>query len=246
MKLHLLGTTGYHPNNHRHTACMMLPSIGVVLDAGTAMFRVREHLTTSTLDIFLTHAHLDHVVGLTYLFDVLHEKQVDRVTVHAEPDKIQAIREHLFSEALFPVTPPCEFVPLDQQISLGEGAKLTHFPLVHPGGAVGYRLDWPDRSMAYVTDTTADEAADYVKLIQGVDLLVHECYFPDGWESWAAKTGHSCISPVARVAKAADVGRLVLVHLNPLVETEPPMDVGVAQAIFPETILATDEMVIEF
>lgn len=65
MKLVLLGTTGYHPNRRRHTACMFLPEVGVVLDAGTGMFRVRDHLATSHLDIFLTHAHLDHVVGLT-------------------------------------------------------------------------------------------------------------------------------------------------------------------------------------
>ena len=30
MKLVLLGTTGYHPNDRRQTACMMLPEIGVV------------------------------------------------------------------------------------------------------------------------------------------------------------------------------------------------------------------------
>ena len=33
MKLHLLGTTGYHPNARRHTACLMLPEQGIVLDA---------------------------------------------------------------------------------------------------------------------------------------------------------------------------------------------------------------------
>jgi transposase len=79
MKLLVLGSTGYHPNEHRHTACMMLPEIGVVLDAGTGMFRVGRHLQTSTLDIFLTHVHLDHVVGITYLFDVLNEKPLDAV-----------------------------------------------------------------------------------------------------------------------------------------------------------------------
>ena len=69
MQLHLLGTTGYHPNDQRHTACMMLPEIGVVLDAGTAMFRVRDRLCTKTLDIFLTHAHLDHIVCTAQAFD---------------------------------------------------------------------------------------------------------------------------------------------------------------------------------
>ena len=75
MQLHLLGTTGYHPNARRHTACLMLPEQGIVLDAGTGMFRVRSRLKTRELDIFLTHAHLDHVVGLTYLFDTLVKSQ---------------------------------------------------------------------------------------------------------------------------------------------------------------------------
>ena len=61
MKLHLLGTAGYHPTQRRHTACLMLPEVGLVLDAGTAMFRIRDLIQTRHLDIFLTHTHLDHV-----------------------------------------------------------------------------------------------------------------------------------------------------------------------------------------
>ena len=71
MRLILLGTTGYHPNDRRHTPCLLLPECGVMLDAGTATYRAGEYLTGPELDIFLTHAHLDHVVGLTYLFSVM-------------------------------------------------------------------------------------------------------------------------------------------------------------------------------
>ena len=42
MKILLLGTAGYHPSETRHTACVMLPEAGIVLDAGTGFFRVRE------------------------------------------------------------------------------------------------------------------------------------------------------------------------------------------------------------
>ena len=75
MKLLLLGTGGYHPSELRHTACLMLPTEGIILDAGTAMFRVRDHIQTDSLEILLSHAHLDHIVGLTFLFDVLHQKE---------------------------------------------------------------------------------------------------------------------------------------------------------------------------
>src|SRR5688572_21538223 len=109
MRLVFLGTTGYHPNNGRQTACLMLPEVGVLLDAGTGLFRARELLATSELDIFLTHAHLDHCIGLTFLFNVLYEKEVKRITVHGEADKLAAVREHLFAELLFPVQPPFDF-----------------------------------------------------------------------------------------------------------------------------------------
>ncbi len=246
MKLLLLGTSGYHPNDRRQTACMMLPELGVVLDAGSAMYRVREHLTTDTLDIFLTHAHLDHIVGLTYMFDVLHGRKMKRVTVHGEKAKLAAVRKHLFSELLFPVDPPFEMQEIEQKSKLPDNGILTHFPLSHPGGSLGFRLDWPDRSLAYITDTTATQDADYVDKIRGVDLLIHECHFGDDMPEQAVLTGHSCLTPVAEVAAAAGVGRLVLVHINPLLSNDVELGVAGARRIFPEIEIGVDRMEIDF
>ncbi len=246
MKLVLLGTTGYHPNERRHTPCMMIPQCGLMLDAGTAMFRAAAYLETSELDIFLTHAHLDHVIGLTYLLGLVDVHPLDRITLHGDPQKLAAIDEHMFSEHLFPKKPPYELCPLAEEVLLARGGRLTHFPLKHQGGSLGFRLDWPGHSMAYVTDTTADPDADYVEKIAGVDLLVHECYFPDAQADWARRTGHSCTTPVAQVARKAQVGRLVLVHLNPLATEEDPIGLDVARATFPATELGHDLMELEF
>jgi ribonuclease Z len=246
MRLLLLGTTGYHPNDRRHTPCLLLPECGVMLDAGTATYRAGEYLTTSELDIFLTHAHLDHVIGLTYLFSVIQVHPLRRITLHGLPEKLAAVESHLFAEELFPARPPFEVRPLEEQFELSGGGRLTHFPLVHHGGSIGYRLDWPGHSMAYVTDTTADPDAAYVAKLRGVDLLVHECYFPDSQAEWAKKTGHSHTTPVAQVAARAGVKRLVLVHLNPLSTADDPVGLDVARAIFPNTILGEDRMELEF
>jgi ribonuclease BN (tRNA processing enzyme) len=246
MKLVLLGTTGYHPNDRRHTACMMLPESGVVLDAGTAMFRVRDYLATGTLDIFLTHSHLDHVIGLTFLFDILVERQVERVTVHAQREKIAAIEDHLFAPQLFPAPVPAEFRELAEKVHLPDGGLVTHFPLEHPGGALGYRLDWPGRSLAYVTDTTAQADADYLPHIRGVDVLVHECYFTDDHRDWAAQTGHSCATDVVELARDAEVGRLLLVHINPLVTDDRLYDLERLRSIFERADIGTDRMSIDF
>ena len=226
MQLLLLGTTGYHPSPRRHTACLLFPEIGLALDAGTGFFRVRDWLRTSELDVFLTHAHLDHVVGLTFLFDVAYETGLKTTRVHGDAAHLQAVQDHLFAPPLFPVLPPLTFVPLTGPTKVGGDGLLTYFPLVHPGGSLGFRIDWPDRSFAYVTDTTATADAPYIEQIRGVDLLVHECNFGDGWEVLAVKTGHSCLTPVLEVAKAAQVKRLILTHVNPIADDADPMGLG--------------------
>ncbi len=246
MKLLLLGTSGYHPTDRRQTSCLMLPEIGVVLDAGTALYRVREHLRPGGLDIFLTHAHLDHVIGLTYLFDILYQQAVERAVVHGEPQKLAAIQKHLFAQELFPAMPPIDWRPLEREVPLRDGGVLRSFPLTHPGGAVGYRLDWPGRSLAYVTDTTAGSGIEYREHIRGVDVLVHECYFTDDWGPWAEKTGHSCLTPVARLAAEAQVGRLVLVHTNPLERSMEPLPLDEVKNIFPRIEIGFDDQQIDF
>ena len=97
MQLHCLGTAGYHPNEDRHTSCYFLPESGIVLDAGTGLFRLAELIETPTLDIVLSHAHLDHVAGLTFLLDVLYQRPVDRLRIWGEKEKLAAIEQHLFS-----------------------------------------------------------------------------------------------------------------------------------------------------
>lgn len=246
MKLVLLGTGGYYPSQRRHTACLTLPEIGLVLDAGSGMFRVRNYLATEHLAIFLSHVHLDHVVGLTYLLDVVPADVLGRSTVYAEAEKLAAVREHLFAESLFPVAPPFRLQPLDDKHALSDGGTLTHFPLKHPGGVRGFRLDWPDRSMAYVTDTTAAADADYVQKIRGVDLLVHEAYFADDHGDLPAITGHSRLADVVEVASAAEVGRLVLVHIHPRLEHDDDLDLSAARRVFKNTQIGVDRMEVDF
>jgi ribonuclease Z len=245
MKLVLLGTGGYFPTALRQTACLMLPEIGVVLDAGTGMYRLGKHLQTDHLDIFLTHAHLDHIAGLTYLL-LLNPDALSRTTVHGDLAKLAAVREHLFAKEIFPVLPAFKFEPFSGDIPLHRGGTLTYFPLQHPGGSLGFRLDWPDRSMAYVTDTTATAGAAYIEHIRGVDLLVHESYFTTDKHNLRAITGHSSLAEVAALAAEAQVGRLVVAHINPLCESDGAFDLDSVRCTFNNIEVARDEMALDF
>tara|TARA_R110002049_G_scaffold46487_1_gene135094 strand:- start:18159 stop:19004 length:846 start_codon:yes stop_codon:yes gene_type:complete len=170
MRLHCLGTAGYHPNSTRHTSCYFLPESGILLDAGSGIFRITPLVQTRSLDILLSHAHLDHILGLTFLLDMLYQlrcegRPVEQLRIWGEAEKIQAVRRHLFSELIFPVQLEtelgakwCEIDSLDQfEIGASEPigspddpasplvrgpAKVTWRPQQHPGGSVAYRIDW--------------------------------------------------------------------------------------------------------
>jgi ribonuclease Z len=233
MIVHCLGTTGYHPSPTRHTACYYLPEQALLLDAGTGLFRLVEHLRAKPqdrLDIFLSHAHLDHVIGLTFLIDVMAVTSLKQVRVFGIAEKLAAIRAHLFSEHLFPVMPDFTLCPLETQsgsLRLHDQSLLTWFPLKHPGGALGVRIDTEDGAMAYITDTTAELQADYVDHLHGLRLLMHECYFNDEHRALSEKTGHSWLGAVTELVRSLRPQRTALIHINPLAEIlAAPLELG--------------------
>ena len=67
MKLAILGSNGYRANDLGHTACYAIPELGVILDAGTGMYRLVDYLQTAELDVYQSHSHPDHVTGLSNL-----------------------------------------------------------------------------------------------------------------------------------------------------------------------------------
>lgn len=225
MKVHCLGTTGYHPSPTRHTACYYIPEISLVLDAGTGIHGLTAMLRADpreSIDLFLSHAHLDHVIGLTFLLDTFAVTTLKRVRVLGIGAKLRAVQEHLFSEHLFPLMPEqIQFESLDEYASpleLANGAMLEWFPLEHPGGSIGLRVKAQGKSLAYVTDTVARPEAGYVRQVQGVDLMLHECYFTDEHQAMAEKTGHSWLSAVTDVVRRVRAKQTALIHLNPLAE----------------------------
>lgn len=251
MQLHCLGTAGYHPNEQRHTSCYFLPESGIVLDAGTGMFRLAGRIQTPTLDILLSHAHLDHVAGLTFLLDVLYQSPVEQVRIWGQQEKLIAVREHLFSEFLFPVSLKAAWCPIDgaPQFSIGD-CRISWRTQKHPGQSVGYRLEWDggDR-LLYLTDTTGDDSEVACAWYRESDLMMHECYFASDHSDWAEKTGHTWSGKLAAIAAAAAPRHLLLTHVNPIDPAPERMLEEVTSALGEtdtKLSLASDGQVIEF
>ncbi len=255
MQIHCLGTTGYHPSETRHTSCYFLPADGIVLDAGTGIFRLAPLIQTDQLDILLSHAHLDHIAGLTFLLDILFQHPVPEVRVWGEAEKLHAIRTHLFDELVFPVPLKVKWHEIDPHPSFVVGncgqVSVDWMRQDHPCGSVAYRLKWaasdsPCKTLIYATDTTGDASPEARQWMHGADLLMHECYFQDHEQAWALQTGHCWTTRAAEIARDAKVRKLLLTHISPLACDEDPVDIARARATFADATVAEDKMVVEF
>jgi len=103
------------------------------------------------------------------------------------------------------------------------------------------------RKIVYCGDTTYCE--DLLYLAKGADLLIHETTFSRQEEDLAKRNFHSTTTIAARVAKKAQVKKLIITHISPrygssnnkLSITESEL-LTEAQSVFPQTILAEDFM----
>jgi ribonuclease Z len=237
MIIKCFGTAGYHPSEDRHTSCYYIPELSLLLDAGTGIFRLTAELLAEpreSVDIWLSHAHLDHVVGLTFLLDTMAVTTLKHVRVFGEAAKLKAIRERIYHEMIFPVEPAMEFMELPDSSSpfLVSGYRdyfVQWLPLMHPGGAVGYVIEYSGKRLAYITDTTAYPDSPYLEELHDLDLLLHECNFGDEHQALAEKTGHSWQSAVEGVVKRCQPRQTQLIHHNPLAEI-----LGIALSLTPE------------
>jgi ribonuclease BN (tRNA processing enzyme) len=266
MKLVVLGSNGYRPTDLGQTACYAIPELGVILDAGSGIYRLVDYLQTNQLDIYLTHAHSDHYGGLMYLDFVFWKKFAlealergikpkresfyksleapqPKARVHVAPEVLEYIPSHVrhFRDNNF-----YEFLPLKAVEELTGGARLTSFPVDHTVTCYGFRLDHPGGSLAYVTDTYCGPDSSYLEKIRGVDVLLHECCVSDDDPEFARRVGHSHITPVAHLAAEAQVGRLILIHLSAMRPEMGEPELDRALPIFPQTEIAFDRMEIEF
>ena len=203
----------------------------LVFDAGTGLCPLGLELikdkTIRHVDIFITHCHLDHVVGLPF-FAPLFRKGF-RVRVWAgnllPANSIERVMRMLMSSPLFPIQieifkAAIEFHDFRSGDVLRphENVVLRTAPLDHPDGSNGYRLEYGGRAFALVSDTEGFPGKcdnDLLSLADHADLAVYDATYTEDEIVSRIGWGHSTWLRGIRLAEKANVKHLCLFHHDP-------------------------------
>jgi phosphoribosyl 1,2-cyclic phosphodiesterase len=226
---HMLGYGG-------NTSCVEVEledGTQIILDAGTGIRELgtSRHVDGGSLQLLLTHLHVDHIHGLLFfppLFDPGNE-----VTVYGPPAPGPDLDQRLSRYLSAPLS-PVDLRELPARVTFAAcpyddwrvgGARIKAAIVAHRGVTLGFRITEGDRTLCYLPDHEPALGADIevarngwisgMALAHGADVLIHDGQYDD--EEYPAHVGwgHSGLSDAVAFAGRAEVGRLVLFHHDP-------------------------------
>ncbi len=275
MKIIFLGTSGSMPSPERNSSCVAV-KIGrsvVLLDCGEGTKRqmIKAHIDfNSVKQIFITHLHGDHVLGVPGLLQSMTLcKREEPLNVFG-PKGIQAFLQGVLDtleSPNFPVTihEICEpGVILEERSYKVEVCRGDHrlvswsYAIIEkprPARTRDVEVEGRDirslevveaprigKTVVYTGDTRPSD--EITRLATGADLLIHESTFADDLIERANKDGHSTFSQAAEVAVRARVKQLILTHISSRYSDVAPL-LEAAVKIFPHTMAAKDLLEVE-
>ena len=205
-----------------------------VLDGGTGVRPLGDSLRgaeAARITFLMTHLHLDHVQGFPFFAPFLVPGyHFDLYSALHNGAGLEDVLSQLLSQPAFPISldmfaADLTFRELQVGGTLDFGALRIRTTLLnHPGGVVGYRFEFGERSYVHCSDWEhpLDGSLDpvLVNFIQGADLLSIDAMYTEAeylGRSGSSRKGwgHATHDAAIRHAEAEGVRQTLLFHHDP-------------------------------
>ncbi len=201
----------------------------VVIDGGTGVRSLGASLTEEfggqnlNLHFLMTHFHWDHIQGLPFFAPFFNSS--NRITFHSakSPESAREILEGQMMSPYYPISfdflsAAREFAMVGEQAVRHGSITIQAFPLNHPQGASGYRIECGGAVIVHASDLEhGHPRLDSVirEYAQDADVLVYDAQYSP--EEYLSKKGwgHSTWLEATQVARDARVKHLILFHHDP-------------------------------
>ncbi|CAN5242748.1 MBL fold metallo-hydrolase [soil metagenome] len=232
----------------------------ILFDAGSGLKRVAEEFEPAGIkdfDLFLSHCHYDHIIGLPF-FKPLYCADMKGKIWSGHLGGAKTTREIVDELMRWPYL-PMGIETLSSLLTYGdfragdvltprEGIELHTATLKHPGGAMGYRLAYDGRAIAYITDTNHEPGVldqGILGLIDAADLVIYDCALTEAEFPRYKAYGHSTWQHGVALCRAAGAKRFAIYHHSPLrTDAELAVIEAEAKASFPGAFVARDGLAV--
>jgi ribonuclease BN (tRNA processing enzyme) len=207
----------------------------LILDAGTGIRSLGVGIAAKlpTINILLTHLHLDHIQGLMFFAPCFRSESSIKIWGPSSPEaSLEARIGRYISAPLSPVEVrelPCEVSFVDAPASEWEigSATIRAESVTHRGPTLGYRItDSDGTALTYISDHEPGLGAPLDQLepewISGYglacrsDLLIHDCQYTDKEYPDHVGWGHSRLTDTLTFARRTEARQVMLFHHDPL------------------------------
>lgn len=202
----------------------------VIFDAGSGIRGLGQTLVQEAAGapiqakIFLTHFHWDHIQGIPFFAPLYGPNNHISFLAGSSGLPLRETLEGQMAKPYFPIDFDQVACERDfHQIEHGGEVKLgaltvRPFPLNHPQGASGYRIECNGRTIVYATDYehgVAESDATLCEYARDADILICDSqYTPAEYEQHRG-WGHSTWQNAVLLAREARAQHLVLFHHDP-------------------------------
>lgn len=244
-----LGTSSVTPEAGHDTASIMIDRTILVDTGWYGAIRMLQY-GFNPMDVqhlFITHCHHDHYIGLPHLLFYLRMRRSERpdrppLTVVGPAQDIQRVVDLARAFLQTDRFPAVECIPSVVPVEPGETVEtpsyqVTASPSLHPVQGLVYRFTHKltGKSLALSGDTAPHPPI--IEHVRGVDLLIHEASFGSDTAPAENSALHSGAPDAARVAQAAGVKQLALVHCAAARQADA---LTAARRIFPNSVWPRD------
>ena len=227
MKIEILGCSGGVGLGLKTTTFLLDEQL--LIDAGTGIELLTMERMLNIRDIVITHAHLDHTIGLPLMLATIFDQHKTPVNVYAIPEVIQALKDHVFNWTVWPdLTQLPQEAPILNlhEINLGDqlsiqGKTITVLPAEHPTPTVGYFVDDGQHSFAFTGDNGINDQLWPILNTLKPELLIIDVSFTDEVDALARVSGHLTPSHLEGELKKFDHdANIMITHLKPGFEVQ--------------------------
>lgn len=244
IKITLLGTNGWFDTQAGSTTCTLVQTkdCSIILDSGYGIYKIRELADFSKpAYIFITHLHLDHVIGLHVLDYFEFEKPLRIIAPIHGAEPLKALLKPPYTTNYLKHPYEVEIIDAAELSSHSFPFQVEALPLEHAVPDTGFRFTMDGKTLAFVLDTGYCENA--LKLAKDADLLITESGFsPERTENLS---GHMNPALAAKLAGESGAKKAVLIHFGGNVyQTIDRRQKAMASGrkIYPDLILGLDGM----